>query len=165
MGHINRIRFKSVLIALSMVILGFIGYSCETTEVLGDDEIKLLEPEGTVSLTMSSPADIIDGSMYIEKGNFKGAIFASMGKVKGIGSMTTIPRSGWANSIAVAESEGYVAYSLSKNRYWRIYVSTYTDSIVRVKHHSPFIGSEKEIQLETKSILLDKNSNSQYVEF
>jgi hypothetical protein len=100
---------------------------------------------------------VLTTGYIIDRGNFKGALFASAGRVQGLGSITTIPRSGWTNSIAVVGGGGYIAYS--QDEYLRMYVSACTDSIAMVKYQGPFIGSEKEIQMETKTLFLDRNSN------
>jgi hypothetical protein len=127
------------------------------------------DPEGTVSLDMSNPLEKIDGRIYLEEGNFNGALFTTLGKVRGLGDVTTIPKTGWVSKIAAIEGHGYIAYY--NNQYWRLFVSAYNSAMTGttraiVKFQRPFPGSEKEIKLKTGTVTLDDNSsNYQIVEF
>jgi len=64
-----------------------------------------------------------DGFFYIEFENFFGTNyqFVSIGEVQGLGNVTTIPRSGWSNRVAVIQGHGYVV-KCGNNGYFRIYV-------------------------------------------
>ena len=158
---------KNGVIFLWCFMIMVLCNSCETDGGINNPAIP--DPEGTVVLDMTTPTERIDGRIYLEEGNFNGALFATVGKVRGLGDVKTIPTKGWANKIAAIEEHGYIAYS--NNQYWRLFVSTYNNSITStiravVKFQRPFLGSEKEIKLKTSTVTVDGNlSNYQTVEF
>lgn len=76
------------------------------------------DPDGTISLAMhhasgSSGATYLD-HIYIESdNNFRGSgaimYFSDLGSVAGLGNISAIPTSGWANKVQVIPGHGYVA--------------------------------------------------------
>jgi hypothetical protein len=60
----NESRIKSMLFTLSTVMLSFALYSCETSEGAREDNLSLLEPEGTIALAMSSYGYRINDRIY-----------------------------------------------------------------------------------------------------
>jgi hypothetical protein len=164
-------KSKSKLIFLCCLIVMTLCNSCKPDDSNKDeiDNPVIPDPEGTVSLDMSNPLEKIDGRIYLEEGNFNGALFATLGKIRGLGDVTTIPKTGWVSKIAAIEGHGYIAYY--NNQYWRLFVSAYNSAMTGtaraiVKFQRPFPGSEKEIKLKTGTVTLDDNSsNYQIVEF
>lgn len=119
------------------------------------------DPEGTISLSMRNADNgktKLDG-IYIDKENFRGAFFASVGTVKGLGNISAIPTTGWADQMSVIPGNGYVVYC--NNQYYRIYV---VDDIVStsggimgadIKYQKPFIGINESIQIPLTSISIN----------
>lgn len=108
------------------------------------------DPEGTVVVNMSAASN--SKSHYIgfsysfridEDSNFYsaygGITFASVGLVKGLSEIKSIPTFGWAEEVAVIPGYGYVVRSDYDNKYARIYVVCSTGNGYTVKYQSPFI--------------------------
>lgn len=110
------------------------------------------DPEGTVVVNMSAASN--SKSHYIgfsysfridEDSNFysddygSNIQFASVGLVKGLSEIKSIPASGWARKVAVIPGYGYVVSSIYDNKYARIYVVCSTGNGYTVKYQSPFI--------------------------
>ena len=129
------------------------------------------DPEGTISLSMRNADNgktYLD-NIYISNENFRGAYFASVGAVKGLGNVSTIPTTGWAEQISVIEGNGYVAYS--NNQFYRIYVVSdivaTTGGIIGadIKYQKPFKGVDEAISINEKNLTFDKNGGSQSLVF
>jgi hypothetical protein len=124
------------------------------------------DPEGTISLSMRNADNgktYLD-NIYISNENFRGAYFASVGAVKGLGNVSTIPTTGWAEQMSVIAGNGYVAYN--NDKYYRIYV---VDDIVAttggiigadIKYQKPFKGVDEAIQLPKTEVTLNANTGS-----
>ncbi|MDR1459091.1 MAG: hypothetical protein LBI60_02630 [Bacteroidales bacterium] len=155
MYRTNNSKIKGALVTFSILMSSFVLFSCGTSEEYSEEN----DPEGTVAFSIVSPEEGI-GMIYVENGLFKGedVIFVSVGKVKGIGNITSIPKDGWTSRVFVVEGEGYVVYAGGASTFFRMHVSSYTDPIVRGKIQAPFIGSEKEILPETNTLFFDKDS-------
>lgn len=129
------------------------------------------DPTGTVSLAMRNTDN---GNTYldnirIKNENFIGAAFVSLGAVRGLGNVSTIPTSGWADQVAVEPGYGYVAYS--NNQFYRIYV---VDNIVStsggvigadIKYQKPFKGVDEVIQLPQTALTINANGNAEQIIF
>ncbi len=82
-----------------------------------DPDKNIADPEGTVTLNMmvgEGKSENINGFTSIgitSAYNFSGwnVSFVSVGKVKGLGNVSYIPRDGWNSTVAVTPGEGYVA--------------------------------------------------------
>ena len=146
------------------------------------------DPEGTIMVSMRntnnggtyiSPDGCTDGFYIGEDDNFYGSWygwkFATIGKMNGLGNVTNIPMSGWADKVAVVPGYGYVGCSISyssasiapsktfKVAYARIYVTSWITSAAsggiigaEVKYQSPFSfkPNAKEITLSSTIINL-----------
>ena len=108
-------------------------------------------------------------NIRIKNENFIGASFVSLGAVRGLGNVSTIPTSGWADQVAVEPGYGYVAYS--NNQFYRIYV---VDNIVStsggvigadIKYQKPFKGSDEAISIDEKSLTFGNSGGSQSLVF
>lgn len=140
------------------------------------------DPAGTITLSMrnASNGQTELGSIFIdEDDNFNGTywqdydygsypMFASVGKVNGLGNVTGIPTQGWANKIAVVPGEGVVAFA--DGTFYRIYVKDYvlaagTGGIIGadIKYQAPFGGKDEAIQFEQKSISFDSKGGNENV--
>jgi hypothetical protein len=123
----------------------------------GDD---YYDPEGTIEVgirnhsnghTSIYPAGCYgEGFSMFSDGNFSGSsgtTFASVGKVQGLGKITSIPASGWTTVLHATPGYGYVAKMTNSQGtgYVRIYVTDYMESVyggiigIYVKYQSPFM--------------------------
>lgn len=168
------------LLAMMMVAMLTIGFtSC------GDDEenenpnngqpvnpgTTVNDPEGTISLSMRNAdnGNTYLDNIYISNENFRGAYFASVGAVKGLGNVSAIPSTGWAEQMSVIEGNGYVAYS--NNQFYRIYVVSdivgTTGGVIGadIKYQKPFKGVDEAISIDEKTLTFDANGGSQSLVF
>jgi hypothetical protein len=116
------------------------------------------DPAGTQTLQMFQNVTI-NNAVYITYANdFAGGAqmtrFLKVGKVNGLGDLTSIPTSGWEYSIPVEPECGYIAYC--KGVYYRFYVVKYLyeDEQVcgaEVKYQFPFEPTTLELSEEALS--------------
>lgn len=164
-----------------LLAVAFAACSSDNDSTDGDGNIKpdvnVNDPAGTVSLSMmkgpstSEGATRIGGS-YIYIGNdynFDGGSFISLGTVKGLGNVSYIPTTGWANRVSVRSNNGYVAYS--NDSFYRIFVEKEivgtTGGIIGydVKYQAPFKGKDLELELPATSVSFDKNGGTENIVF
>mgnify|MGYP004468287743 FL=1 len=162
-----------------LLAVAFAACSSDDDSTDGDGNIKpdvnVNDPAGTVSLSMmkgpstSEGATKISGS-YIYIGNdynFDGGSFISLGTVKGLGNVSYIPTTGWADKVSVRNNNGYVAYSYGT--FYRIYVEKEivgtTGGIIGydVKYQAPFKGKDLELELPATSISFDKKGGTENI--
>lgn len=178
-----------VIVAMLSLGLSSCGDDDEDDELEQTENISSQDPEGTIVLNMSSGAS---GNYYKignlceihidEANNFIGerhsnASFVSVGLVSGLGKITQIPNSGWAESAAVVPGTGYVmryGYS-SSYQYARIYVveylgQSYTDEQgntygittgAKIKYQAPF---QLPIKIDVTSLSFDSGAESKTIE-
>lgn len=99
-------------------------YICSLMLVIGactkDGFFSGPDPEGTVTVNLNSAQSgvslnvngnscgmycTVDANLYISTGGWK---IASVGKVNGLGSIKSVPSTGWANEVAAEKGCGYV---------------------------------------------------------
>lgn len=183
----KRIDFLLQLMVILAVVLVTNSCSREDDNLDGDGNIKpdveVPDPEGTIQLSMMSGdvsnATMIDNLFYIGGDyNFSGGsdcYFASLGEVKGLGNISYVPTTGWANKVALRAGCGYVACQYSywhkEPTFYRIYVSDYvvneTGGIIGadVKYQKPFEGKDEAISLEAKSLTFPSDGGTQTLVF
>lgn len=129
------------------------------------------DPEGTISLSMRNADNgktYLD-NIYISNENFRGAYFVSVGAVKGLGNVSTIPTTGWAEQMSVIAGNGYVAYS--NGQFYRIYAVSEIEGTsggvigADIKYQKPFKGVDEAISINEKNLTFDKNGGSQSLVF
>ena len=171
------------LLTMMMVVMLIVGFaSCggddgdDSPEKPNDEQpvnpsVTVNDPEGTISLSMRNDDNgktYLD-NIYIKNENFVGASFTSLGAVKGLGNVTTIPTSGWANQLSVIEGNGYVAYC--NNQFYRIYVVSdivgTTGGIIGsdIKYQKPFYGVNEAISIDENALTFTSNGGSQSIVF
>lgn len=143
------------------VVMACAMVACGDDDDPNDPGNSVPDPEGTVELRMRNGNNgetslrAGDFDIWIDAGNnLVGASFAKMGKMKGLGNITKIPTSGWAEKVSVDPGCGYVARSHS-GTYMRIYVIDYVTSAEQtngiigftVKYQQPFVP-ENTLRLE-----------------
>lgn len=162
-----------------LLAITFVACSSDNDSIDGDGNIKpdvnVNDPVGTVSLSMMKGRTIYDGatgigSIYIgDDYNFDGGAFISLGTVKGLGNVSYIPTTGWANKVSVRCDNGYVAYS--NGNFYRIFVEKEivgtTGGIIGydVKYQAPFKGKDLELELPATSVSFDKKGGTENIVF
>ena len=162
-----------------LLAVAFAACSSDDDSTDGDGNIKpdvnVNDPVGTVSLSMMKGRTIYDGatgigSIYIgDDYNFDGGAFISLGTVKGLGNVSYIPTTGWANKVSVRCDNGYVAYS--DGDFYRIFVEKEivgtTGGIIGydVKYQAPFKGKDLELELPATSVSFDKKGGTENIVF
>lgn len=140
----------------------------DTPDVVEPDK-PVADPVGTVTINVLNNRDgyELDSYFYLrmdeannfyispyKDGSYSGKI-VSVGKVAGLGNITTVPAAGWKEKAVVDVSEGYVAINTYGDTYARIYVMDYMTSTTggimgtRIKYQCPF---QMPIKLSAKSV-------------
>lgn len=142
-----------------------------------DPDKEVPDPAETVQISMRNSNNgktVLDGGIYINNDNFAGGHFVSLGPVKGLGNITKIPTTGWAGQVSVVPGNGYVAYVGNEGNlytFYRIYVVKNligeSNGIIGavVKYQTPFKGEDKEIKLESNSLVFPYTGGNQDVFF
>ena len=164
-----------------LLAITFVACSSDDASTDGDGNIKpdvnVNDPTGTVSLSMMKGPSIREGAtriggsdIYIGNDyNFDGGYFISLGAVKGLGNVSYIPTTGWANKVSVRCDNGYVAYS--NGEFYRIFVEKEivgtTGGIIGydVRYQSPFKGKDLELELPATSVSFDKKGGTENIVF
>ena len=164
-----------------LLAVAFAACSSDDDSTDGDGNIKpdvnVNDPAGTVSLSMMKGPSISEGATriggsYIYIGNdynFDGGSFISLGTVKGLGNVSYIPTTSWADKVSVRNNNGYVAYSYGT--FYRIYVEKEivgtTGGIIGydVKYQAPFKGKDLELELPATSVSFDKKGGTENIVF
>lgn len=166
------------LIILAVCALCFFSCGKEDTDKNSTDDPEVSpttnvpDPEGTIMLSMrnyNNGRTYIDDRIFINSSdNFSGAMFVSVGEVKGLGNITTIPKAGWSNELSVRPGYGYIAYT--NDKFYRIFVESYilaaeTQGIIgaEVKYHAPFYGKDEELKLNKTSISFDEGGGHETI--
>lgn len=164
-----------------LLAVAFAACSSDNDSTDGDGNIKpdvnVNDPVGTVSLSMMKGSSISAGATRIGRSdiyigndyNFDGGSFISLGTVKGLGNVSYIPTTGWADMVSVRSNNGYVAYS--NDSFYRIFVEKEivgtTGGIIGydVKYQAPFKGKDLELELPATSVSFDKNGGTENIVF
>lgn len=171
-------KFGKWLVA---VVMACAIVACGDDDDPNDPGNSVPDPEGTVLLSMRNwnngrtYLEVNDGDMWIDVGdNFNGDSgrfsFVNLGKMKGLGNVTKIPTSGWAEKVAVTPGCGYIARVQGMRGgagYVRIYVVDYiisaetTNGIIgaNIKYQYPFTP-EGVLSLESYNVTLGGASGS-----
>ena len=175
------IKLLERIFTFLLLAVVFAACSSDDDSTDGDGNIKpdvnVNDPAGTVSLSMMKGSSISEGATriggsYIYIGNdynFDGGYFISLGTVKGLGNVSYIPTTGWADMVSVRNNNGYVAYS--NGSFYRIFVEKEivgtTGGIIGydVKYQAPFKGKDLELELPATSISFDKKGGTENIVF
>lgn len=184
---------------IALLTACMMGCSKDDPEDTGkiDADKNVADPEGTVTLSMRNGDDTtLDGFGIGSDNNFHCTetyaqyLFVDLGAVKGLGNVTIMPTSGWAESVKVIPGHGYVAakiewyygvgYDYSNPKFYRIYVEDYIGEAVTngvigfdIKYQVPFAGAEVPISVENENVVLSqekpvvevKTSNKSFTNF
>lgn len=123
-----------------------------------DPNVAVPDPEGTVTVNITNNGrdgevelPDLDVELYIDEGNnfrlhtaiYSRSQIVSLGAMKGLGNVVTVPIEGWSSSVAVVPGNGYVVRN--NGNYARLYVDSYMTSTsggimgATVKYQSPFV--------------------------
>lgn len=157
--------------------------ACSDKDDSGDGPVNpntnVADPEGTIQLSMRKEGEggtwlgcvRIGKDDNFELNYYKDRI-ASLGAMKGLGNVATIPFGGWASKVAVVPGNGYVVYDGSRDEYYRIYVTEYIAAAVsggvigaEVKYQKPFGGHDEAIVVDKKKVVLPAEGGAEQVLF
>ncbi len=181
------------VILTSMAMVGLCGCSKDddpapvpnpdSGEVI-DPDTPVNDPDGTIQLAMtfgsestrigtylylSSSGNLTIAESDINKNNYSKNYpsgIVSIGTCNGLGNVSTIPLTGWAQSVRAVKGSGYVYYDGYQQRYYRIFINseiTNTESVSGIyessellgynfKYQQPFKGADIEITPEETSL-------------
>lgn len=155
------------------------GCSSDDPDPDGGDVIKpdqeVPDPTGTILLSMRNDDGTSLNGLYIGKDdNFHGNGWkiASIGQVKGLGNVASIPLAEWAEKVSVTPGYGYVAYNTYSDEYYRIFVTDYMASATTggvigadIKYQKPFKGLDEAISLKQDKVVLPAEGGSEQLVF
>lgn len=131
------------------------------------------DPTGTVSMRMRNDNATRLGQMVLSSDNnfyCEEGLISSIGPVKGLGTVTDIPVSGWSKQVAVTIGNAYVYYD--GKQYYRIFVTGWmkdaiTQGIIGVefKYQTPFKGLDEKIELENSTVSFSGDGGTETVWF
>lgn len=146
-----------------------------------DPNEQVADPDGTVTISMrnENSGKTMLNDMYIDKAdNFNGSNgwqFVNLGAMKGLGNVSYIPKSGYADKVSVTPGNGYVAVRPA-NTYWgikgglyRMYVTGYTLDIAgqiigaEVKYQEPFKGLDEPLRADETALTFTNDGGSQSI--
>lgn len=161
-------KFVSVLLFGSILLGCFYSCAKEGNESIEDNSSVspndiVPDPEGTITLSMRNSANgntFINNQIHISSSdNFVGGKIVSVGSVRGLGNITSIPKTGWAEEVSVRPGYGYVIYS--DNIFYRVYVESYilaagTEGVIgaEVRYQYPFYGANEAVKIDKDNIVL-----------
>lgn len=177
-GLFNSMKKLLWLLAWSFALI-VSGCSSDDPDPDGGDVIKpdqeVPDPTGTILLSMRNDDGTSLNGLYIGKDdNFHGDgwIIASIGPVKGLGNVASIPLAGWAGKVSVTPGYGYVAYNTYSDEYYRIFVTDYMASATTggvigadIKYQKPFKGLDEAISLKQDKVVLPAEGGSEQLVF
>lgn len=173
---------RLTLMMVSLISASVFLLSCGEPEDVGPNggttnpDKVVADPEGTIILSMRDfdNGNIrIDDKIYINKENWtgEGCSFVSVGEMKGLGNIESIPTTGWANQMGVYPDNGYVAYNRANDAYYRLFVTEYlyntSEEIIgaKVKYQKPFCGRDEALKTETKDLSFTAEGGTEKVFF
>lgn len=146
-----------------------------------DPNVAVPDPEGTVTVNITNNGrdgeiflSDLSVDLYIDDGNnFRvhsslspSPSIVSLGAMKGLGNVVSVPAEGWSTSVAVVPGNGYVVRR--NGQYARLYVDSYMTSTsggimgAKVKYQSPFILP---IVLSETDITFDASAGSREITY
>lgn len=148
---------------LPLMLLAFAACGEKNSDP-GENPDKLVpDPEGTIEVSARYDAWTgVAGIRIDDAYNFSssgGTYFVSLGQMRGLGNITSIPTIGWASTVAIVPGNGYVAYS--EGMFYRIYV---VEELVGTsggiigytfRYQAPFAGRDEELKLSQTYVTLD----------
>ena len=122
------------------------------------------DPEGTqdMALKVGNAKSVINGATSVdEQYNLTGGMIASLGKVDGLGAITSIPKTGWQTAVPVNIGAGYVVYNEATDVFCRIYIVGQDGEGYHVKYQVPFRGAEEELRFSSSEVRFPAEGGTQ----
>ena len=168
---------------LMLTLMALIMVSCSTNddpdngEAVKPDAI-VDDPTGTILLSMRNGNNgdtSLDGLRIGKDDNFTGGsdwMIASVGAVRGLGNVSSIPTSGWSGKVAVVPGTGYVAYNRYTDTYYRLFVVDYIQAAgsggiigADVKYQKPFRGEDQALKPDKSAVAFSGEGGTEQVIF
>lgn len=135
------------------------------------------DPEGTIRLSMrnANNGDTRLGALRIDNAdNFQVDSYnklVDIGEVKGLGNVSYIPRTGWANRVSVVPGHGYIMAEYNpyggEAKFTRFFVMEWmtaalTGGIIgaEIKYQAPFYGLDETISVDKVNITIPSDGGS-----
>lgn len=122
------------------------------------------DPAGTqdMALKIGSAQSNINGVTWVDaQFNLTGGMIASLGEIKGLGAITSIPKTGWQTSVPVNIGAGYVIYNEATEVFCRMYIVGQDGEGYHVKYQVPFRGIDEELMFSSSEISFPAEGGSQ----
>lgn len=124
----------------------------------------ITDPEGTqdMALKVGNAQSVINGATSVDaRYNLTGGMIASLGKVDGLGAITSIPKTGWQTSAPVNIGAGYVVYNEETEVFCRMYIVGQDGEGYHVKYQVPFRGADEELMLSSSEVSFPAEGGTQ----
>ncbi len=168
--------FITAIFVVALPMAALISCSSDNDEPNGGSADEGLDNEVVLSMLKGDEdkATMLD-CMYIgEDNNFQctneDREFALVPNAKKLGDITNIPKSGWAEKVAVRKGYGYVFYNFY-SEFYRIYVEDEMRDTegkligYNIRYQHPFYGKDIDIQLPKDELSFTDKGGSEEVKF
>ena len=122
------------------------------------------DPEGTqdMALKVGNANSVVNGVTGIDaQYNLTGGMVVSLGKIDGLGAITSIPTTGWQTKAPVNIGSGYVVYNEATEVFCRLYIVGQDGEGYHVKYQVPFRGTEQELMFSTSEVSFPAEGGTQ----
>lgn len=122
------------------------------------------DPEGTqdMALKVGNANSLVNGVTGIDaQYNLTGGMVVSLGKIDGLGAITSIPTTGWQTKAPVNIGSGYVVYNEATEVFCRLYIVGQDGEGYHVKYQVPFRGTEQELMFSTSEVSFPAEGGTQ----
>ena len=122
------------------------------------------DPEGTqdMALKVGNTKSVINGTTWVDaQYNLTGGMIASLGKVSGLGAITSIPKTGWQTAVPISIGVGYVIYNEATEVFCRIYIVAQDGEGYHVKYQVPFRGAEEDLRFSSSEVSFPAEGGTQ----
>jgi len=192
MEKLIKTMFAVLLAATMSLMLGACGDDDEPKPDDGPENVNpdtpTDDPVGTISLAMRNKANggtLLDGIGIGEDNNFycsekyhdRRITFCDLGPVAGLGNVSAIPTTGWAQKVKVIPGHGYIAVREDQTwdsygfywkvvRIYRIFVVDYIGNEmggimgVNIKYQTPFEGADTALTLDKDAVVISEETPS-----
>lgn len=175
--------FIAAVLVAALPIAALTSCSSDNDEPNGGSAGEGLDNEVVLSMLKGDKdkATKLDGVYIGEDNNFQtddyyqhgyyNTRFALTANVKKLGDINFIPKSGWADKIAVRKGYGYVWYNGTSRDFYRIYVDDEvrdTDGNVigyNIRYQHPFYGKDEDIQLAKDELSFTNEGGMEEIKF
>jgi len=156
---------KNTITALILIfsIIGLISCSKEETQE-PDPNTPVADPTGTViiSILAGDNGNNFQGVFITSAGNLAGQsyTFNSIGKISGLGNITTIPKSGYATQFLARAGYGYIGKqtlfgtNYVETKYIRFWIEAVSANSADIRYQFPFLGNASGIETTNSDTII-----------